>query len=200
MNSKQSSLIHGALMFMLISLLQFTPVTCYGDLSRTRLSAQAEHNLAAITSHAVVKATELVDSVVDDLLMVDSQNKVLLSYLSSFEDFLAISGNQTKEVLQSFYDIVGVYLDTDVAEKTSRIETQLIAFLLQRNGFDRWKRTIQLRTTQLLKSFGSKLRRYAETLDQEERAVLEQRWKLITVRNGQRKLEKFRNFVGWLAR
>jgi len=126
------------------------------------LTAQAEHNLAAITSHAVVKATELVDSVVDDLLIVDSQNTILLRYLSSFEDYLAISGNQTKEVLQAFYDIVDVYLDADAAEKTSRIETQFIAFCLQRNGFDRWKRTIQLRTSQLLKSFGTKLKRYAD--------------------------------------
>ncbi|XP_034478313.1 uncharacterized protein LOC117784627 [Drosophila innubila] len=196
----QSSLIHGAFVLLFLSLLQSTPVSCYGDLARSRLTAQAEHNLAAITTHAVVKATELVDSVVDDLLFLDSQNTILLNYLSSLEDFLAISGNQTKEVLQSFYDIVGVYLDADVAEKTSSIETQLISFLLQRNGFDRWKRTIQLRTTQLLKSFGTKFKRYTETLDQEERVVLEERWKLITVRNGQRKLEKFRNFVTWLAR
>ncbi|KAH8299775.1 hypothetical protein KR044_005828, partial [Drosophila immigrans] len=171
-----------------------------GDHSRSRLTKQAEHNLAAITGHAVVQATELVDGVVDDLLILDSQNSKLLDYLSSCERFLAVSNNQTKEVLQMFYDIVGVYLDADAAEKTSKIETQLIAFCLERNGFDRWKRTIQLRTTQLVKSFGKKIKRYAETLDQEEREVLEQHWKMVSVRNGQRKLEKFRYFISWLAR
>ncbi|KAH8371597.1 hypothetical protein KR093_008151, partial [Drosophila rubida] len=175
-----------------------TSVRCYGDHSRSRLTTQAEHSLEAITRHAVVQATELLDGVVDDLLVLDSQNSRLRAYLSSCERFLAVSNNQTRGVLQLFYDIVDVYLDADAAEKTSSIETQLVAFCLQRNGFDRWKRTVQLRTAQLIKGFGKKLKRYAETLDQEERAVLEQHWKLVSVRNGQRKLEKFWNFIGWL--
>lgn len=195
----KSSVREGFLTWQLL-LLQLTLVACYGDLSRSRLTAQAEHNLAAITKHAMVQATELVDSVVDDLLVLDSQNPIILSYLSNFEAFLVTGDNHTKEALQSFYNIVGVYLDADVAEKTSSIEIQLIAMCLQRTGFDRWKRTIQMRSTQLLKSFGKKLKKYMDTLDPEERLGLELRWKRVISRGGQRKLEKFRDFVTWLAR
>lgn len=142
----------------------------------------------------------MADSVVDDLLVLDSQNPMLLGYLSKLEKYLTISANQTHETLENFYDIIEVYLDADAGEKTSNIETQLIALCLQRNGFDRWKRTIQLRTSQILKSFGRKLKKYMETVDQEERTVLENRWQQVEVRDGRRKLDKFRNFVSWLAK
>ncbi|XP_034107134.1 uncharacterized protein LOC117569902 [Drosophila albomicans] len=202
-SSKQRPFIHGAsllLLLLLLSLLQFTSVSCYGDHIRSRLTKQAEQNLEAITGNAVIQATEVIDGVVDDLLILDSQNSKMLDYLSSCERYLAVSHNHTKETLEFFYDIVDDYLDSDAAEKTTNIETQLIAFCLQRNGFDRWKRTVQLRTNQLLKSFGKKIHKYAESLDKEERLVLEHHWKLVSVRNGQRKLEKFRDFISWLAR
>ncbi|KAH8394669.1 hypothetical protein KR222_001452 [Zaprionus bogoriensis] len=175
-------------------------VSCFGDLSRSRLTTQAEHNLAAITSHAIAQAIEVADSVVDDLLVLDSQNPKLLAYLTRLETFLMSSGNQTQQTLQHFLDIVEVFLDADVGEKTADIETQLIALCLQRNGFDRWKRTIQLRTSQILKSFGRKLQKYMETVDEEERRSLEQHWKLVGERDGRRKLDKLQSFIGWLAR
>lgn len=137
---------------------------------------------------------------VDDLLVLDSQNPMLLGYLTKLEKYLSISTNQTYETLENFYDIIEVYLDADAGEKTSNIETQLIAMCLQRNGFDRWKRTMQLRTSQIVKSFERKLKKYMETVDQEERMVLEQRWQQVSVRDGRRKLDKFRNFVNWLAK
>lgn len=180
--------------------LQPTLVAGYGDHSRIRLTNQAEHNLATLTTHAVAQATLVADSVVDDLLVLDSQNPMLLGYLIKLETFLGISANQTHETLQSFYDIVEIYLDEDAGEKTSDIESQLIVLCLERNGFDRWKRTMQLRTSQILKSFGRKLKKYMETLDLEERITLEQRWQQVAVRDGQRKLDKFRNFISWLAR
>lgn len=182
--------------------LQLQPllVAGYGDHSRSRLTNQAEHNLATLTTHAVGQATLVADSVVDDLLVLDSQNPKLLDYLTKLEAFLGISANRTHETLQSFYDIVEIYLDADAGQKTSDIETQLIVLCLERNGFDRWKRTMQLRTTQILKSFGRKLGTYMETLDREERITLEQRWQQVSVRDGRRKLVKFRNFISWLAR
>lgn len=148
----------------------------------------------------MAQATVVADSVVDDLLVLDSQNPMLLGYLTKLEKYLSISTNQTHETLENFYDIIEVYLDADAGEKTSDIETQLIAMCLQRNGFDRWKRTMQLRTSQIVKSFERKLRKYMETVDQEERTVLEQRWQQVSVRDGRRKLDKFRNFVNWLAK
>ncbi|EDW00890.1 uncharacterized protein LOC6560948 [Drosophila grimshawi] len=180
-------------------LLETRAVAGYGDLSRSRLTSQAEHNLAAITGHAMAQATELVDSVVDDLLVLDSQNSIMLSYLSNFEAFLMRSDNHTKESLQHFFDIVEVFLDADAAEKTTSIEIQLISMCLQRNGFDRWKRTVHMRSTKLLKSFGKKIKKHLDTLDQEERIVIERRWKSVVTRGGQRKLEKFREFIKWLA-
>ncbi|TDG38867.1 hypothetical protein AWZ03_014711 [Drosophila navojoa] len=198
MNTRSHPLIQYGWLLLLLSPLPL--VASYGDLGRSRLTAQAEHSLAAITKRAMEHATELVDSVVDDLLVLDSQNPIILSYLNSFEVFLRHERNYTAAALQLFYEIVDIYLDADAAEKTSSIEVQLISLCLQRTGFDRWKRTIQMRSTQLLKSFGKKLKRYMNTLDEEERLIVEQRWQQVSARGGQRKLEKFREFVGWLGR
>ncbi|XP_023030777.1 uncharacterized protein LOC6641065 [Drosophila willistoni] len=190
----------------LISLLNiFTYINCSGDLNGYRLYSQADHSLTLITNQAITSAIEVVDNVVEDLLVLDSQNSIILGYLNSFDAFIAVSDNKTEETLDTFYKIVKSYMDDDVAEKTSSIETQLIALCLQRHGFDRWKRTIQLRMGQFQKNLHKKLVKYLDTLDDEERAAVEHRWKHVGLREGasggqQRRLEKLREFVRWLGK
>jgi len=83
--------------------------------------------------------------------------------------------------------------------RTSSIETQLIALCLQRNGFDRWKRTVQTRTAQLQKLIYRKLKKHLESIDKEDRLAVERRWKRILTRGGPRRLQKLREFIKWLG-
>ncbi|ALC40965.1 CG13488 [Drosophila busckii] len=194
--STWSSVVQFALLLLL---LQSAAISGYGDHERHRLTSQAAHKLSAITNQAVAQATDLADNVVEDLLLLDSQNSIMLGYLTNFESFLGIGEQQANHTLENFFDIVSQFLDADAAEQADTLETQLIAMCLQRNGFDRWKRTVQLRTTQLVKSFGRKLRKHLDTLDLEERVPVEQRWQHIETRDGQIKLEKLRKFINWLG-
>jgi len=158
--------------------------------------------LQTISSQLVTQAIELVDYVVEDLLVIDSQNSVLLGYLDRFDAFTAVNANYTEEKLNAFYDVVEDYLDSDTTGdplRTSSIETQLIALCLQRNGFDRWKRTVQTRTAQLQKLIYRKLKKHLESIDKEDRLAVERRWRRILTRGGPRRLQKLREFVKWLG-
>jgi len=166
------------------------------------LFLQSDQALQTISSQLVSQAIELVDYVVEDLLVVDSQNSVLLGYLDRFDAFTAVNANHTEEKLNAFYDVVGDYLDSDTTGdplRTSSIETQLIALCLQRNGFDRWKRTVQTRTAQLQKLIYRKLKKHLESIDKEDRLAVERRWKRILTRGGPRRLQKLREFIKWLG-
>ncbi|KAH8238700.1 hypothetical protein KR038_004992, partial [Drosophila bunnanda] len=174
-----------------------------GDQSRHRLFLQSDQALATITNQLVVQAIELVDNVVEDLLVLDSRNTILMGYLDSFDAFTAVNPNRTEEKLRFFYVVVEDYLDSDTTGdplRLSSLETQLIALCLQRSGFDRWKRTVQTRTTQLQKLIYRKLRKHLETLDKEDRLAVERRWRRILTRGGPRRLEKLREFVKWLGK
>ncbi|KAH8290153.1 hypothetical protein KR054_000473, partial [Drosophila jambulina] len=174
-----------------------------GDQSRHRLFLQSDQALATITKQLVVQAIELVDNVVEDLLVLDSRNTILMGYLDNFDAFTSINPNRTTEKLNAFYAVVEDYLDSDTTGdplRLSSLETQLIALCLQRSGFDRWKRTVQTRTTQLQKLIYRKLRKHLETLDKEDRLAVERRWRRINIRGGPRRLEKLREFVKWLGK
>ncbi|EDX08127.1 GD11627 [Drosophila simulans] len=68
-------------------------------------------------------------------------------------NLFVLDANKTEQKLNAFYGVIEEYLDSDTTGYPLRtsIETQLIALCLQRNGFDRWKRTVQTRTAQLEK-------------------------------------------------
>ncbi|BFG03687.1 uncharacterized protein DMAD_02882 [Drosophila madeirensis] len=190
-------------MFLVVFLVLPSAIRCSGDLNRHRLFVQADRTLSSISNQLIAQATELVDNVVEDLLVLDSQNTILMGYLDSFDAFTAVSGNRTQEKLDTFYGVVGDYLDSDTTGdplRLSTIETQLIALCLQRNGFDRWKRTVQQRTNQLQKFINKKLRKHLDTLDNEDRVAVERRWKRTIARGGTRRLEKLREFVQWLGK
>ncbi|XP_022226797.2 uncharacterized protein LOC111077009 [Drosophila obscura] len=199
--SRQDSYILGV--FLLCFLVVTPAIRCSGDLNRHRLFVQTDRTLSSISNQIIAQATELVDNVVEDLLVLDSQNTILMGYLDSFDAFTAVSGNRTQEKLNSFYDVVGDYLDSDTTGdplRSSTIETQLIALCLQRNGFDRWKRTVQQRTNQLQKFLNKKLHKHLDTLDNEDRVAIERRWKRTLARGGTRRLEKLREFIQWLGK
>ncbi|KAH8400943.1 hypothetical protein KR009_001965, partial [Drosophila setifemur] len=173
-----------------------------GDQNRQRLYQQSEQAVSTISNQLIAQATDVVDNLVEDLLVLDSQNPILMAYLDRFDAFTAVNSNKTEEKLHAFYDVVEDYLDSDTTGdplRYSSIETQLIALCLQRNGFDRWKRTVQTRTTQLEKVIYRKLRKHLDSLDREDRLAVERRWKRSLTRGGQRKLEKLREFVKWLG-
>ncbi|XP_016977647.1 uncharacterized protein LOC108043447 [Drosophila rhopaloa] len=190
------------LVFLLLALLAPSLINSSGDQCRHRLFLQSDQALQTITNQLVSLAIELVDDVVEDLLVLDSQNSVLLGYLDRFDAFVAVNANHTEEKLNSFYGVVEDYLDSDTTGdplRASSIETQLIALCLQRNGFDRWKRTVQTRTTQLQRLIYRKLRKHLQSVDREDRLAVERRWKRILTRGGPRRLEKLREFVKWLG-
>nr|NP_001246452.1 uncharacterized protein Dmel_CG13488, isoform B [Drosophila melanogaster]AFH08205.1 uncharacterized protein Dmel_CG13488, isoform B [Drosophila melanogaster] len=185
-------------------LLVLTPslINTYGDRSRYRLYLQSDYALQTISTQLVSQAIELVDYVVEDLIVLDSQNSILLGYLDRFDAFTAVNANKTEQKLNAFYGVIEDYLDSDTTGdplRTSSIETQLIALCLQRNGFDRWKRTVQTRTSQLQKLIYRKLRKHLESIDREDRLAVERRWRKILTRGGPRRLEKLREFVKWLG-
>ncbi|XP_017123662.1 uncharacterized protein LOC108143661 [Drosophila elegans] len=191
------------LVFLLFALLAPSLIKSSGDLNRYRLFLQSDQALQTISDQLILLATELVDNVVEDLLVLDSQNSIVLGYLDRFDAFTAVNANRTEQKLSSFYGVVEDYLDSDTTGdplRTSSIETQLIALCLQRNGFDRWKRTVQTRTAQLQKLIYRKLRKHLETIDREDRVAVERRWKRILTRGGPRRLEKLREFVKWLGK
>ncbi|XP_016928293.2 uncharacterized protein [Drosophila suzukii] len=184
---------------LILALLAPSKIKAYGDQSHYRLFLQSDQALQTISSQLVTQAIELVDYVVEDLLVVDSQNSVLLGYLDRFDAFTAVNANYTEEKLNAFYDVVGDYLDSGDPLRTSSIETQLVALCLQRNGFDRWKRTVQTRTAQLQKLIYRKLKKHLESIDKEDRLAVERRWRRILTRGGPRRLQKLREFVKWLG-
>ncbi|KAI8035963.1 uncharacterized protein LOC128256626 [Drosophila gunungcola] len=191
------------LVFLLFALLTPSLIKSSGDQNRHRLFLQSNQALQTISDQLIFLATELVDNVVEDLLVLDSQNSIVLGYLDRFDAFTAVNANHTEQKLSSFYGVVEDYLDSDTTGdplRPSSIETQLIALCLQRNGFDRWKRTVQTRTAQLQKLIYRKLRKHLETLDREDRVAVERRWKRILTRGGPRRLEKLREFVKWLGK
>ncbi|XP_033156716.1 uncharacterized protein LOC117138617 [Drosophila mauritiana] len=155
----------GGKVFVLVPLhilFQLTPslIKAYGDQSRYRLYLESEYALQTISTQLVSQAIELVDYMVEDLIVLDSQNSILLGYLDRFDAFTAVDANKTEQKLNAFYGLIEEYLDSDTTGdplRTSSIETQLIALCLQRNGFDRWKRTVQTRTAQLQKLIYRKL-------------------------------------------
>ncbi|KAH8358294.1 hypothetical protein KR084_011836, partial [Drosophila pseudotakahashii] len=178
-------------------------IGAYGDQSRYRLYLQSDQALQTISNQLVLQAIELVDYVVEDLLVLDSQNSILLGYLDRFDAFTAVNANHTELKLSAFYEVIEDYLDSDTTGdplRASSIETQLIALCLQRNGFDRWKRTVQTRTAQLQKLIYRKLKKHLESIDREDRLAVERRWKRILTRGGPRRLEKLREFVKWLGK
>ncbi|KAH8283618.1 hypothetical protein KR018_009580, partial [Drosophila ironensis] len=174
-----------------------------GDQSRHRLYKQSDQAIASISNHLLAQAIELVDNVVEDLIVLDSHNAVILNYLDRFDAFTAVNDTKTQEKLNAFYDVVEDFLDSDTTGdplRLSSIETQVIALCLQRSGFDRWKRTVQTRTTQLKKVIYRKLKKHMETLDNEDRLAVEGRWKRTLSRGGSPRLEKLREFVNWLGK
>ncbi|XP_017005948.2 uncharacterized protein [Drosophila takahashii] len=188
---------------LLLALLAPALITAYGDQSRHRLYLQSDQAIQTISNQLVVQAIELVDYVVEDLLVLDSQNSILLGYLDRFDVFTAVNANHTELKLNAFYEVIEDYLDSDTTGdplRTSSIETQLLALCLQRNGFDRWKRTVQTRTAQLQKLIYRKLKKHLESIDREDRLAVERRWRRILTRGGPRRLEKLREFVKWLGK
>ncbi|EDW35906.1 GL16961 [Drosophila persimilis] len=201
MKSRQDSCLWGVCLLVFLAIPR--AIVCSGDQNRHRLFVQADRTLCSISHQLIALATELVDNVVEDLIVLDSQNSILMGYLDSFDAFTAVSDNRTEEKLDTFYGVVGDYLDSDTAGdplRPSTIETQLIALCLQRNGFDRWKRTVQQRTNQLQKLLHKKLRKHLDSLDPEDRLAVERRWKRTLARGGPRRLDKLREFVQWLGR
>ncbi|EDV55527.1 uncharacterized protein LOC6547981 [Drosophila erecta] len=183
-------------------LLTASSLNASGDQSRYRLYLQTDYALQTISTQLVSQATELVDYVVEDLLVLDSRNPILLGYLDRFDAFTAVAANRTEQKLDAFYVVIEDYLDADTTGdplRTSSIETQLIALCLQRNGFDRWKRTVQTRTAQLQKLIYRKVRMHLESIDREDRMAVERRWRRVLTRGGARRLEKLREFVQWLG-
>ncbi|XP_017077730.1 uncharacterized protein LOC108112399 [Drosophila eugracilis] len=189
--------------FLLLALITPSLIEAYGDQSRHRLFLQSEQALKTISSQLVLQAIELVDYVVEDLIVLDSQNSILLGYLDRFDAFTAVNANHTEQKLSAFYGVVEEYLDSDTTGDPMRansLETQLIALCLHRNGFDRFKRTVQTRTAQLQKLIYKKLKKHLESIDREDRIAVERRWRRILTRGGPRRLEKLREFVKWLGK
>ncbi|XP_017044964.1 uncharacterized protein LOC108090689 [Drosophila ficusphila] len=187
---------------LLLSLLTPSAIKCSGDHNRLRLYSQSDQALQTISNQLILQAVELVDNVVEDLLVLNSQNPIILGYLDRFDAFTAINVNHTEQKLNSFYGVIEEYLDLDTNGdplKASTIENQLISLCLQRSGFDRWKRTVQTRTVQVQKFIYKKLRRYLDSVDRENRVAVERRWKRISTRGGPRRLEKLKEFVKWLG-
>ncbi|EDV37089.1 uncharacterized protein Dana_GF11607 [Drosophila ananassae] len=190
-------------LFVFLSMMYLSVIYCSGDQSRHRLYQQSDEAIATISNQLVSQAIELVDSVVEDLLVLDSKNPIILGYLDRFDAFTAVNETKTEEKLNAFYDVVEDYLDSDTKGdpvELSSIESQLISLCLERNGFDRWKRTVQTRTTQLNRVIYRKLKRHMDTLDNEDRLAVERRWKRTLSRGGPPRLEKLRDFVQWLGK
>ncbi|XP_030375467.1 uncharacterized protein LOC115624775 [Scaptodrosophila lebanonensis] len=190
----------GSILLIFLSL--FSPGSSSSRNSRNRLISYAQHNIATISSNAVAQANEIVEHMLEDLRVLNSHNTFVLGYQQRLIEFNAQAkysnriGNETDSTLNAFYDIVGVYLNADVPEKP--IEVLLIEFCFQRNGLDRWKRTVHMRIGQLLKIIGDKLELFMDTLDSKEvREVIKQRWQSVKARGGQRKLNRLHEFLEW---
>ncbi|EDW56685.1 GM15866, partial [Drosophila sechellia] len=98
-------------------------IKAYGDQSRYRLYLQSEYALKTISTQLVSQAIELVDYMVEDLIVLDSQNSIVLGYLDRFDPFTAVEANKTEHKLNAFYGVIEEYLSRPIPAAVATIAT-----------------------------------------------------------------------------